>query len=151
MHNLLVKNGIPGIRGVWLSELGGVRFLLVISIKQKYAGHAKQAALFASQSRLGAFMGRYVIVVDEDIDPTDLQDVLWALFTRSDPEKDIDIIRGAWSGPLDTMIRQPADGFFNSVAIINACKPYERIEEFPQAIEVSRELRERIAKKWGGQ
>ena len=123
--------------------------LVIVSIKQRYAGHARQTAFVASQNRPAAYHGRYVIVVDEDIDPSDIQQVLWALCTRSDPEKDIEIIRRAWSTPLDTMIRKPTNAYFNSRAIIDACKPYEWIEEFPEDIKMSSELAETMKKKWG--
>ena len=45
--------------------------------------------------------GRYVVVVDEDIDPTNIKEVLWAMMTRVDPPTNIDIIDGCWSTPLD--------------------------------------------------
>ena len=35
----------------------------------------------------------FVVVVDEDIDPTNLFEVLWAMCTRCDPTEDIDIVR----------------------------------------------------------
>ena len=38
-------------------------------------------------------MNKYVVVVDEDIDPTKLDEVVWAISTRSDPARDIDILR----------------------------------------------------------
>ena len=47
----------------------------------------------------GAYLGRYVIVVDDDIDPTNTFDVLWALASRSDPVESIEILRRCWSGP----------------------------------------------------
>jgi len=71
------------------------------------------------------------------------------LATRSDTEKDIDIIRRAWSTPLDTMIRKPTDCYMNSRAIIDACKPYEWINEFPEEVKVSPELAARVREKWG--
>lgn len=148
LWNSLVKSGIPDVKGVWMSEVGYQQFVIV-SIKQRYPGHARQAAYLASQNRPAAYHGRYVMVVDDDIDPTDPQQVLWALCTRSDPEKDIDIIRRAWSTPLDTMIRNPNNGYFNSRAIIDACKPYEWYEEFPEEIKVDRELAEKARRKWG--
>jgi len=81
-----------------MSEVG-YQQLVIVSIKQRYPGHARQAAFIVSHCRPAAYHGRYVIVVDEDIDPSDTQQVLWALCTRSDPEKDIEIIRRAWSTP----------------------------------------------------
>lgn len=148
LYNDLKKNGIPDVKGVWVA-IGGTRFLIIISVKQRYAGHAKQAAFIASQTLTGAYMNRYVIVVDEDIDPSNMEEVLWAMCTRSDPEKDIDIIRGGWSGPLDPVIRKPTKAFFNSRAIIDACKPFDWIDEFPTAIEFNPELEARVKEKWG--
>ncbi len=149
LHNELERMGVPDVKGVWISEIGG-RQLITVSIKQRYAGHAKQAALLATQSRIGSNMGRYVLVVDEDIDPTNVQEVLWALCTRSDPEKDIDIIRNCRSNSLDPMIRKPARVYSNSRAIIDACKPFEWMEEFPKEITVSPELVQRVKAKFGG-
>src|SRR5713226_5724985 len=82
--------GVPDVRGVWCHEAGGSRLLIFVSIKQRYPGHARQAGLVASYCHAGAYLGRYVIVVDDDIDVTNTNDVLWALCTRSDPEQDIE-------------------------------------------------------------
>ena len=37
--------GVPGVEGVWQLPGGGSRFILVVSIKQLHAGHAKMAGL----------------------------------------------------------------------------------------------------------
>ena len=147
LWNALDRSDVPDVKGVWMSEFGQQQFVIV-SIKQRYHGHARQAAFAASQNRPAAYHGRYVIVVDDDIDPSEMNQVLWALSTRSDPEKDIDIIRRAWSTPLDTMIRKPADAYVNSRAVIDACKPYEWIKDFPEAIRIGPELAARVKKKW---
>ena len=75
-----------------------------MSIKQRYPGHARQAGLIATECHAAAYLGRYTIVVDDDIDPTNLNEVLWAVCTRSDPVQDIEILRRCWSGPLDPII-----------------------------------------------
>lgn len=141
--------GIPDIRGVWCHEAGGSRLLNVISIKQRYTGHARQAGMVAAYCHTGAYLGRYTIVVDEDIDPTNTNDVLWALSTRSDPEQDIEIIRRSWSGPLDPMIRKSDKRRHSSRAVIDCCRPYEWIDEFPPVAESSAEVRQAIEEKWG--
>jgi UbiD family decarboxylase len=147
-HNELLRNGIPDIKGVWHSEEGIYQFIIV-SLKQRYPGHAKQAALSVMQSRWGgAYMGRYVVVVDEDIDPSNMHEVMWAICNRSDPEKDIDIIRRCWSSPLDGMIRKPSQIFSNSRAIIDATKPFEWKDDYPKTVKYSPELRDGILKKW---
>lgn len=141
------KAGIPDVKGVWCHEAGGGRLLNIISIKQRYPGHARQALVAASQVHAGAYLGRYVIVVDEDIDPTNTFDILWALSTRSDPVESIDIIRRCWSGPLDPRI-QPGKKGFNSRALIDACRPFEWMKDFPPVAESSPELREKVRAKW---
>jgi len=141
----LERCGVPDVRGVWTGE--GSK-LVVVSIKQRYGGHARQAALVASQAPAGgAYHGRYVIVVDDDIDPSNVKDVLWAMCTRSNPQADIDIIRRTWSTPLDVTIHKPTKDFTNSRAIIDACKPYEWIDEFPKVITWSPELVKRVKEK----
>ncbi|MFQ5849109.1 MAG: UbiD family decarboxylase [Candidatus Binatia bacterium] len=142
------KAGVPDVKGVWLMVSGGTRLILVVSIKQRYPGHARQAALVASQCHAGAYLGRYVIVVDDDIDPSNTDEVIWAVATRSDPDTDIDILRRCWSGPLDPIIYSSRRGF-NSRAIIDACRPFEWIEDFPRVAESSKEILEATAKKWG--
>ena len=142
------KAGVPDVKGVWLTVSGGSRLVLVVSIKQRYPGHAKQAAVVASQCHAGAYLGRYVIVVDDDIDPSNTDDMIWALASRSDPETDIDIIRRCWSGPLDPII-QPGKKGFNSRAIIDACRPFEWLKDFPPVAESSKEVLDATARKWG--
>ncbi|MDP2643388.1 MAG: UbiD family decarboxylase [Desulfobacterales bacterium] len=148
LWNALDKSGVPDVRGVWMSDVGQQQ-LVIVSIKQRFHGHVKQAAHLACQNRPAAYHGRYVILVDDDIDPSDIKQVLWALCTRSDPENDIEIIRRAWSTPLDTMIRKPTDKLLNSRAIIDACKPYEWFDEFPEDIKLDPELEKQVIGKWG--
>jgi 4-hydroxy-3-polyprenylbenzoate decarboxylase len=121
----------------------------VIAIRQAFAGHARQAALLAASCQSGSYLGRFVVVVDEDVDPTDLDEVIWAMCTRCDPAEDIDIARRAWSGPLDP--RLPKGTTWNSRGIIDACRPYEMLKDFPPVVKASAELREKVAQKFRSQ
>ena len=100
----IVKAGVPDVAAAWAHEIGTARLLLGVSIKQRYPGHATQAGHVAAMCHSGAYAGRYVIVVDEDIDVSNLEELIWAMLTRSDPATSIDIIRNAWSTPLDPRI-----------------------------------------------
>lgn len=143
----LEKAGIPNVKGVWCHEAGGGRMFNIVSIKQSYPGHSRQAGMVASQCHAGAYLGRFVVVVDEDIDPTNTFDVLWAMASRTDPDQSIEIIRRCWSGPLDPRM-PPGKKGFNSRAVIDACRPYEWKEEFPKVVESSPSLRKRTLEKW---
>ncbi len=147
MWDQVEKAGLAGVQGVWCHEAGGGRLFNIISIKQAYAGHPMQAALLASGCHAGNYIGRWVIVVDEDIDPTSNMDILWAMATRCDPAQDIEIIRRAWSGPLDP--RKEKNANHNSRALVIACKPFESFKDFPPTVGSSPELHEKIVKKWG--
>ncbi|TFG58412.1 MAG: UbiD family decarboxylase, partial [Spirochaetales bacterium] len=134
--------------GVWCHEAGGGRMFNIVSIKNSYPGHSRQAGMITSQCHAGAYLGRYVIVVDDDIDPSNTFDVLWAIASRSEPTESIEIIRSCWSGPLDPRIPEDRKGL-NSRAIIDACRPYQWRKKFPPVAESSPELKARTLKKWG--
>lgn len=125
--------------------------MLAISIKQQYPGHAKQAALAALGSGVAAYMLKYVIVVDEDIDPSDTADVLWAIASRTDPKESIDFVKGCWGSQTDPILspfKRKIHDFTHSSAIILACKPYHWIKEFPPSIKTNPNLLDETKKKW---
>ena len=129
------KAGVPDVVAAWAHEIGTARLLLGVSIKQRYPGHAAQAGHVAAMCHSGAYAGRYVIVTDEDIDVSNLEELIWAMLTRSDPATSIDIIHNAWSTPLDPRIepeRKAKGDFTNSRAIIDACRPWHWRDKFPK-------------------
>jgi 4-hydroxy-3-polyprenylbenzoate decarboxylase len=138
--------GLSGVEGVWCHEAGAIRMFTVVAIEQMHPGHAQQAGLLVANCRSGNYAGRWVIVVDGDIDPTDLDDVVWAMSTRCDPVADIEYIKRAWSTPLDPMLREPP--WENSRAIVNACRPWHWRHEFPEVASASPELRKQVEEKW---
>jgi 4-hydroxy-3-polyprenylbenzoate decarboxylase len=146
--NQLEAAGIPGVQGVWTHEAGGSRFMLVVSIKTLYGGHSKQAAMVASHCHAGAYNNRWTIVVDDDIDPTNFNDVIWAMCTRCDPRDQIDIIHGGWSSALDPMCYDTEHDRRNSRVVIDACIPFRRKKTFPVIARSSKALDDRLRTKW---
>jgi len=143
----LEKSGLPNVKGVWSLESGIGSLFNVISIKQAYPGHSRQALFLASQVLGGAYNGRFVVVVDDDIDPTSEFDVLWAMATRCDPDQAVEIIRRSASGSLDVCI-PPENKGHSSRCLIDACMPYDRRHQFPPIAESSEELKREIRAKW---
>jgi 4-hydroxy-3-polyprenylbenzoate decarboxylase len=138
----LEKAGCPEIKGVWVHGAGSGRTFNVVSIKQRYYGHSRQAGMLASQIPPSAYVGRFVVVVDEDIDPSNMDEVIWAMGSRCDPAQDIEITRKCWGSRLDPMTF--TDQYYNSKAVIDACKPYEHIKDFALVAESSPQLRKEI-------
>jgi len=141
---------VPGIKGVWVYfELGGT-IAVVISLEQKYGGHAKQAALAALAQM--SYLTKFIIIVDDDVDPSNLRHVLWAIGLRSEPEE-WETVKGMWGGSLDPRMppqKKEAGDITHSAAIILACKPYHWIKDFPPAVEEDPELEQKVREKWGG-
>jgi len=146
--NQLEAAGIPEVKGVWTHQAGGSRFMMVVSIKTLYGGHSKQAAMVAAHCHAGAYNNRWTIVVDDDIDPTNFDDVVWAMCTRCDPRDQVDIIDGGWSSALDPMCYDTADDRRNSRVIIDACIPFRRKKTFPKVARSSKALDDRMRAKW---
>jgi 4-hydroxy-3-polyprenylbenzoate decarboxylase len=141
--------GIPGITGVYQHS----PYMVVVAIEQRYAGHAKQAGFATLAAAASARNGRYIVIVDEDIDPTNMKEVLWAMQTRVDPASTIELIDGAWSTPLDP--RMPPDkrvsgDHTNSRAIFLATRPWEWRDQFPLVSRTEKELRRQIVEKYSG-
>ena len=145
--------GIPGIKGVWCHELGSGQLFNVISIEQLYAGHARDVGIIASHHPK---LSRYTIVVEEDIDPSNLEQVLWALVTRVLPDESIQILRGERSGSHDPAIRLEEkekyrvapEPLTSSRAIIDACRSLTWKADWYPIARTSPELKARLLKKW---
>jgi 4-hydroxy-3-polyprenylbenzoate decarboxylase len=139
--------GVTDVVGVWQHV---AQLMTVVAIKQRYDGHAKRAALIAAAN---SYMGRLVVVVDDDVDPSDLADVMWAIATRCEPSEQIDIVRNAWSSALDPRIppeAKLAGVTSHSKAIIEACRPFAWIDKFPPTSALSQDEARAIEDKWGG-
>ena len=146
--NVLEYAGIPDVKGVWFG-LGLVwPVFLVISIKQSYNGHAKQAAIAAASCRANTVGGRFVVVVDDDIDITNEKDVLWAIASRADMDN-VQIISGIQTKAGGSKLNASGKpSLINDRVIIDACWPYEQRNKFPMIHEFNSEYVEEIKRKW---
>jgi len=142
----LQRAGIEDVVDVWRAALPGV---VVVQIRQRYSGHAMKAGLALT----GEYNNRFVIVVDEDVQPNDPWDLLWAIGTRCDPETAINVIKGCKGHRLDPRIppeKKDKGDLTCSCVIINACKPYDWLDRFPKTNIASQELKRQVAEKWVG-
>lgn len=143
----LKATGVPDVKSVWAHEEGGGRQLLAVAVDQKYPGHARQVALLASQLPAAAYMNKFVIVVDKDVDTRSLSEVMWAVCTRTEPSTDIEVLHQTWGSRVDPLAESGAIPF-NTRAVIDACRPFHRIAEFPPVAEASQALLDRVRAKW---
>ena len=130
----------------------GGRIFCVISLEQMFVGHAKQVAtLAAGILQGGACTGRFIITVDEDIDPSDFDEVLWAVTTRMDPETQMHVVPGYLTSPLEPWLspeKRMAKDFTAAKVLINACKPFHWKDKFSPTNIASPELRREVLEKY---
>src|SRR3954447_5190192 len=145
----LDRIGVSGVVGAYAHPAAASGWgMAVVSMQQQYAGHAAQVLALTAQCPAAAYYTKWIIAVDEDVDPTDFNDVLWALSTRCHPAEDLDILRNTWSTGLDPSQYPPELRPYGSKVLINACKPHKHIKQFPQATLLRRSTYERAVARW---
>jgi UbiD family decarboxylase len=145
----LERIGVPGVIGAYAHPAAASGWgMVVVSMQQKYAGHSAQVLALTAQCPAAAYYTKWIIVVDEDVDPSDFNDVLWALSTRCHPSEDIDILRNTWSTGLDPSRFPPEMRPYGSKVLINASKPHHYIKQFPQTTALRRSVHDRVVARW---
>ena len=98
----MVEKAMPGkLLNVYCASSGGGKYVAVLQFCKKIPsdeGRQRQAALlaFSAFSEL-----KHIFLVDEDVDPFDIKDVIWAMTTRMQGDADIICIPGVRCHPLD--------------------------------------------------
>ncbi len=147
--NDLDRLGVPGIKGVYAHPAAAGGFgATIVSLEQRYAGHAPQVLALVAQCPGGAYYSKWIIAVDEDVDPTDLNQVIWAMTTRCNPVEDIDILRQTWSTWLDPTQNPPEDRPWGSKALVNACMEHRYKAVFSKRTTVDKQMYEKLAAEW---
>jgi 4-hydroxybenzoate decarboxylase len=95
-------------------------FLAIIATKQRYGGFAKAVAMRAMTTPHGLGYFKMVIMVDADVDPFNLPQVMWALSTKVQPGVDVITIPGLSVVALDPASSPPGIG---DKVIIDATTP----------------------------
>ena len=98
----MINKALPGkVTNVYAHPSGGGKYMAVLQCKKTVhtdEGKQRQAALLA----FSAFPElKHVILVDEDVDIFDSRELLWAMNTRFQGDKDIITIPGVRCHPLD--------------------------------------------------
>ena len=114
-----LQKQVPGVRRV---AVHSALLCTVVAIEQRYAGHARHAALAAVGSHLD--YNKSVIVVDDDVDVHDLDDVWWAFLTRGRADTRVTVIPD-----VPGFYRDPQRDHWGRL-LIDATKPQDRAGEF---------------------
>jgi UbiD family decarboxylase len=138
--------GVPGIKGVYVHTPAFV----AVAIEQKYAGHVRQVG-HAILGSAAAARSRLIVIVDDDIDVSNMKEVMWAMTTRADPARDFQIADGIPSGSLDVTIppeKRAIGNWTGSCAIVHAVRPWTWRDKFPMVNRIDREQRDEVIRKY---
>jgi 4-hydroxy-3-polyprenylbenzoate decarboxylase len=145
----LAKIGAPGVVAAYSHPAAASGWgMVIVSLKQQYAGHAAQILALTAQCPAAAYYTKWVIAVDDDVDLTDFNQVMWALSTRFNPADDLEVLRNTWSTGLDPSQYPPDLRPYGSKVLINACKPHRYIKQFPRATRLRAQTYECVKARW---
>jgi UbiD family decarboxylase len=159
--NILRNAGIAGIEDIYIHPVNNGT-TVIVQIKKLYEGQPKQIAAALWGSNAATFRYKMVIVVDDDIDPSDYEAVDWAINYRVDPgSDDLVIFRGTLGSALDPStplenrrISELGAGLWNRLLIDAtrtwrfARRPEWNNERFPPVVRNRREDVEKVRANW---
>ncbi len=138
-----LARAIPNVTGVHVPLSGTSSFTAYVSIRQGRPGEAKQVIPIV----LGVdHYLKLVIVVDDDIDVFDESDVLWAVATRMQADRDLVTIAGSLGAMLDPSADERG---ITAKLGIDATRPFgqpfgEKLRMAPEKMAWARELVDRL-------
>jgi 4-hydroxy-3-polyprenylbenzoate decarboxylase len=152
VHETLEDQHLP-IRGVFCPP-HAVSHLVVVSTEVPYANFAKRIAHAVWATQAGQYC-YYVIVVEDDVDPTDIGQVLHALTTKCHPVAGIHQVSNAPSFPILLPFLEPADRLLgNGAYVLFDCtwpkKWQEKDIPAKSSFDTSwpEDIRRRVIEKW---
>lgn len=124
--------------------------LVVVSLRQAFAGHATHALIAAAGLHYGPGMDTYCVAVDDDVDPSNLDEVLWAMCTRVNPLTQVQILNSYTQG-LDPRLspdQKRIGDLTMGRMLVDACRPFTWRDQFPMPNRFDDGYREQTRKKW---
>ncbi|HEX2487529.1 MAG TPA: menaquinone biosynthesis decarboxylase [Nitrososphaeraceae archaeon] len=143
----LIQMFQPEVIDFSMPASGWFQGLAIISIKKRYPGQAKKVMMgLWGMGQLS--LTKIFVVVDHDINVHDINEVIWAITTKSDPKRDIIIIDNT---PTDTL--DPASPILNlgsKMGIDATTKTAEEgfLREIQKPVEVDYDTKNLVDKKW---
>jgi 4-hydroxy-3-polyprenylbenzoate decarboxylase len=144
----ILRRQLPEIVDFYLPPEGCSYRLAVVSIRKQYPGHAKRV-MFGLWSLLRQFMyTKFIVVVDQDINPRDWKEVVWAMTTRMDPVRDTLLVENT---PIDYLdFASPVSGLGGKMGMDATNKwPGETQREWGQPIAMDAKTKAHVDAIWG--
>ena len=122
-----LKKEFPGVTAVHFPAAGTVGMTCGVAMKQAYECEARN--LIAAM--IGTRRNKITVVVDDDVDITDMEKVWWAITTRTQADEDVIIFPRVVATAMDPSVRKLRVG---SSLGIDATVPFG--ERFPEIVKI---------------
>ena len=143
----ILQKQFPEIEDFYLPPEGCSYRLAVVSMKKQYPGHAKRV-MFGIWSTLRQFMyTKFIIVTDDDINIREWKEVVWALTTRVDANRDVLVVENT---PIDYLdFASPVAGLGSKMGIDATNKwPAETLRDWGRPITMQSNVKSRVDQLW---
>lgn len=143
----MIKAANESIVDVYLPPEGAFTNMCFVSMKKRFPGEAKKV-MFSILGLGQLSFTKIIAVFDDDVDIRNYRKVLWALSTRVEPQRDVQIISNATSDSLDHTTNLTAYG---SKLLIDATKKTKEegyARDWPDTIALPKELVDEVERKW---
>jgi 4-hydroxy-3-polyprenylbenzoate decarboxylase len=146
---ILRESGIPA-RSVYIHGVD----LTVVSVPRRISAQKVAYSLWGSPCRAA---GAQILIVDEDIDPSNIDEVMWAFTTRLNPRSSIHVVPGPffnslmpWNGPEERSTHQSQGVFFDARFPLHW--PQEYLDEHASIVTFEtgwpKDVSERVLSRW---
>ncbi|MDK1023040.1 MAG: 4-hydroxy-3-polyprenylbenzoate decarboxylase [Gammaproteobacteria bacterium] len=143
----ILQKQFPEIVDFYLPPEGCSYRMAIVTIRKQFPGHARHV-MMGVWSYLRQFMyTKFIVVTDDDVDARNWKEVIWALTTRVDPKRDVQIIENT---PIDYLdFASPVAGLGSKMGIDATNKwPSETQRVWGRTIKMSGDVKSRIDEIW---
>ena len=140
-----IRMSVPEIVDYDLPTAGAFHNCVIVSIRKRFPGHARK--VMHAVWGLGLLsLSKTVVVVDEHVDVHDYEQVFFYACANVDPKRDLELAEG----PIDQLDHAATLPSYGGKLGIDATAkgPDEGARTWPPEIEMSREVRDLVDRRW---
>lgn len=142
----IIQKQFPEIVDMNMPIEGIFHNLVLVSIRKRYAGHARK--IMHGIWGLGqAMFSKIIVVVDDDVDVQNVREVTWKALNHIDPERDIEFVMG----PIDVLDHSSRLMGYGSHMGVDATRKWKEegfTRPWPDEIVMSKEVKDLVTKRW---
>jgi 4-hydroxy-3-polyprenylbenzoate decarboxylase len=142
----IIQKQFPEIVDMNMPIEGIFHNLVLVSIRKRYAGHARK--IMHGIWGLGqAMFSKVIVVVDDDVDVQNVSEVTWKALNHIDPERDIEFVMG----PIDVLDHSSRLMGYGSHMGVDATRKWKEegfTRPWPDEIVMSKEVKDLVTKRW---